>query len=111
MVVARAIVAMALTGAVCAQQSLSLLDCRDLPALLAERHGAACPPAGTLEELQQLLQRSLGPETNTVVLQGEARMLVVARGAEQFALVQRALEAVRAGAIEVRVQCTVFTRP
>src|SRR5262245_8627081 len=103
MVVARAIVVFALAGGVCAQFRVrGACDCRDLLAVLAERHGPACQESDTLKRLQWLLARSLRSDDNPceVLFQGGSRLVVMASVWEQVQLVQRALEAVRNGELE-----------
>src|SRR5262245_29498792 len=116
MVVARAIVVFALAGGVCAQVRVqTMFDCSDVTPLLAERHGPAWRESDTVKELQWLLDRFLRGDDNRgfcgLRVQGASHLLVVASAAEQVQFVQRALDEVRTGTLEVRVQCTVFATP
>jgi hypothetical protein len=115
MVVARIIVAIALACAVGAQREVRrgvVLDCSDLPALLAERH-PTCQGVELMPQMQLLLESALRCRDDGVIvrLRGASALLVASSAPDQLQAAQRALETVRAGAVEVRVQCTVFTRP
>src|SRR5262245_31777874 len=113
MVLARAIAPIALACGLSAQlpphPTAAYLQCGDLASLLAERHGQACRAADPMKELRLLLDRALRCNGGSVGQKNDSTLLASSQAPGELEAAQRALDAVREGTIEVRVQCTVFT--